>query len=246
MDNNYKSISMIDGVEVKVPQGLNIKGIVSETDNILQTINAYDMVNIKKNHLNRDGKVNIVLEDNSEDIESGISQIINAFSYYCKIKVENIIIEVNKCHLRLNDDYSNILSGLLMGLNFFYRTNLSIRELIVIGNMVNPMIEYYLVCGCRKITKDGELSSIGNNPFSRYAIIERKDEYSLDEKLRLKSFFDNKKNLRCDFYKNIFFVANVDEALFNISHEVRQELGHAKINIYENASQSKILTKYLK
>lgn len=238
----------MEKVIIKVPQGLNIKSISENQDDavsVLQTVNAYDEISIE-----RDFSRNIEFYIKNEeiidnDLNEEINKIIKLFSLIYKVDVKNIIIKIKKNPLRINDDSSNILAGLLLCLNYYYKLKLDLKELVQFSKNINEIVEFYLKCGCKKINKDGSLVHIGFNPYSKYIILESKN-YNEDMLLKFKRQLNKYNNYNGDYERGFFYLACKDDVLSYIPIIIKKEIHADSLHYLENARENKVLIKYLK
>ena len=119
----------------------------------LQNTNAMDEVILKKGN-------DLELQGDILDIEKEkIIKTLKMFQEITGVERENICINVKRICMRFSS-ISNIEAGLLIGLNEFYHTNLSMEELKKMGNKIDNLVSYFLVGGFKKIDEEkGELVS---------------------------------------------------------------------------------------
>ena len=235
----------METVEIKCPRSIDLKNLVNDnnpdTKSILQSVDIFDKVNlIKKNR----GNLGVCIESEDEfniDFKNKIRNIIETFSRYVNINIDNLTIGFEKESISLLSNNYNILAGVLIGLNILYSTNLSSRELIFLASFVDSEISYYLVCGYKRIDINNKIHSIGENKFNKYYLI---DDMSKEELIKIKEFL-LKDNIDYGVNGNYYFIALKDRDTLHIPISLKKEFKGIKIIDCKNTDGNRIFVKYL-
>ena len=235
-------------VEIKCPRSLDLTALDKQNihDNgvILQTIDIYDSVIIKQEIKKETGLVVISKDDVSDDLKDKIKEIILIYSKYTGIKIDNIVIELKRNEINILEQDENILAGLLIGLNNYFKTDLTLHELIFLGKKIDSLIAYYLIDGYKRIDNDYKVRNNGNNPYTKYYLIKPISTITKEELLRMKEFIEKYPNLDYGFANEIYFIAVKDNIPLSIPISLKKEFSKTKIYMCKNASENKILIKY--
>lgn len=189
---------MLKKVEVSCPAKinlfLNVTGYNQEkklhnVKMISQTIDLYDKVILQETKV----KTGLVVKCNDVllDENNNCFKIAKLFFDYTKINPDGFLITIEKNipnKAGLSSD-STDSAGVLLGLNEYYHTNLTKRELIFLSSLIGPNVPYFIYSGCKYITECGErIENYNKSPYQSFLIIKpdfgisTKDMYSrLDE-----------------------------------------------------------------
>lgn len=239
-------------VEVMCPRSIDLTSIDAINNKLkdnakflLETIDIYDSVVIKEEVRKRIGLVIISNENLNKSFQETIKRVINIFFQYTNLKIRDIYININLNSLKYLRSEENVLSGLLIGLNLYFKTNLTMHELIFLANKVNRLISYYLVGGYKKIDVDGKISNIGENLYSKYYLLEPKIEMTSEEKEKIKNFLNQYPNIEYGF-QDIYFIAIKSNISSMIPISLKKEFNNIGIYTINNVKNHKVLAKYLK
>ena len=158
---------------------LNIDGFNKEKElhylNLVnQTINIFDVINIRKNNKK---EVPLQINANLEVLEylyDDLFKIYQLFYSYTKREFDGIVVGIEK-NIPIRSglgDKSSIIAGFLVGLNEIYHTNLSNHELIFLTSLVNFEAPYFIKGGYAKVFNVGnKITPLENNPYNNYLVI---------------------------------------------------------------------------
>ncbi|MBR3660284.1 MAG: hypothetical protein IKN63_00075 [Bacilli bacterium] len=228
-------------VTIKCCESLNLNNIIkNDTENIFQTINLYDEVCISRNINKQKGiliKSNVEL---AEETKNNIQKLIDLFLNYVSITCDSLVVDIKKNKLNLLDNDYNILAGLLMGLNIYFKIYLPSHELIYLSKKIDELIAYYLICGYKKIDVNHRNYNIGENIYSKYFLF---DNINSEELLKVEEFV-SKNNLSYDESNKYPFLAVNYDFSFNALVSLKKEVEGIKIYDFKNTNENKILVKY--
>ncbi|MBQ8891250.1 MAG: hypothetical protein IJ068_00075 [Bacilli bacterium] len=238
-------------VDVNCPKSLDLKNIVKtkESASILQTVDVFDKVAITSYLRGMPGIFIKSSEELDDALKNDIKMIVDLFLKYINISVSNLEINIEKNRLNLTNNYYNILAGILIGLNIYFQNSLHKHELIYLGSTINNLIGYYIECGYKKIDIDNRYSSIGENNYYKYIILE---DLKKEELLRIKNKLIeiNKEHVIADFNNEYFFIALSRNLVFkynlsNLPIKLKKEFNNVKVTITSNVNENKVLVRYL-
>ncbi len=239
-------------IEIKCPRSIDLKGISSleskayeDAKAILQTIDIYDIVRIHQEIKLETGIVISSKTELLEEIKEKIQKIVTVFSEYANLEIKNLIIDIEKEPSYLLETDFSIYAGVLIGLNEFFKTKLSFHELMFLGNQIDPLVSYYLEDGYKKFDLSGKLKNIGNNPYTKYFLIES-IESSKGEIEKMQEF--RKKYANIDYKEvndNLSFIAIKDIIPSAIPISLKKNFPKTRIIACRNSKEHKVL-KYLK
>ncbi len=140
---------------------------------INQTINMYDIINIKPSR-----NSNLLTINTTEEIFSilyeDLSKTYEIFLNYVKLPPHNISITITKNIPTKSGlgDKGSIIAGFLIALNMIYNSRLEKHELIFLASLINFEAPYFIVGNYAKITNTGnKITPLDNNPYKSYLII---------------------------------------------------------------------------
>ena len=186
----------------KINLALSIKGKLKdgyhEVDMIMQTVDLFDIVTIKKNNLNyKSIKINCNKDLKCKDKENIVFKASEAFFNYTGINNPGIIIEIEK-HIPL---FAGLAGGSSDGaaaivcLNEMFKTGLSKEQMENIGAKVGADIPFCIEGGTARAVGIGvELQRIDDFPDCGIVII--KPECNISTKEAYKKFDDL--GIRCE------------------------------------------------
>ena len=230
-------------VEINCPRSINLKNINSIKNNnikyLLQSVDIYDKVIISQN-IKHNGIFIKSIDTLNNEFEKEIKEIIDIYSKYTGINVDNIniIIEKNKNILFVSK--YGILANILIGLNIYYNNKLTIHELFYVASLVNNYIGFYLVCGYREIEDNDKIYNHMENIFKKYLLF---SNLSSENKLRIMEYVCKHKLSYND--ENNYFIAFKENEILKDFLNVKKEFKDIKLYEFENVSKNKILKKYL-
>lgn len=238
-------------IEIGCPRSINLKSISSlnekykEAKYIMQTINIYDYISIRKEIKQSSGIKIISKDDLSDNLKDSIREILNIFFKYIGLNIKDLIIEINFDNILCLRKEEALLAGLLIGLNDYFKVQLTVRELLYLAEKVNPFISYYIFGGYKKIKEEGRCYNSGDNPFYKYLLIENFPKDNLDELKRLKNSLLNQNDFFLGEDECVFIATNkIINASIPIS--IKREFSSTLLRILDNVSGHKVLIKYLK
>lgn len=102
-----------------------------------------------------------------------IKKAINTFFEYTNTSRDNIVVRVNKQIPEQIDlkELDNIAAGVILGLNIYYRLNLSNEELIQIGLLVNNTIPLFINGGYQQICNYQMICRLEEDRCEEYLIV---------------------------------------------------------------------------
>ena len=238
-------------VEIGCPRSINLisipefKNKYGETKSIMQTIDIYDFVSIKKD-INKSLGVLIISRDNlTNELKNNIRKIINIFSNYIGVFINDITIEIKYDDYIYSKREENILAGLLIALNDYFKVQLTMSELIYLGEKINSFISYYLVGGYKKVLENGKFYNIGNNQYKKYLILNNFSTDNIEEYDRLRNYLLNYNNTFLGKNEYIF-IAIKDILKPNFVFSLKKEFSYTSMHILNNVDNHRVLIKYLK
>ena len=130
-----------------------------------------------------------------------------SFQEYTNLKVENISVNIKRVCIRFSN-ISNIIAGILIGLNEYYHTNLDLEELKKISYKVDKSAPYFLIGGFKKIDEEkGCMLTLPKNLYQRYIIVDKNNDILLENQDEIKKFGiinkDYKENLPYSDYEKL-------------------------------------------
>lgn len=231
---------------LKLTLFLNYQGIDKQTNlkklNIInQTIDIYDKLVITEFKRKYDG-INIECNDYKEEFY----KTCKLFFDYTNIKINSLLLEIEIANQDLTclGSKDSIMAGILLGLDRYYQTNLTKRELVFLALNLGGWVPYFLVSGYAKINNN-QIDVLKDNKFQNYLLINTKENYSNNfilEKLKdlnvsLKSY--NEAGLYNDFTKimpdEIIRLRNFLNNFSSINHSL-SDLGPIYFIGYDNKS----------
>lgn len=236
-------------VEVGCPRSIDLislpglKDKYKDAKSILETIDIYDYISIKRDIKNSTGILITSYNDIDEILKDDIRKIITLFSNYVGIKINDIIIDIKYDENILFKSNESLLAGLLLSLDIFYKTQLTMHELIFLAEKLNPLISYYVLGGYKKINDNDNSYNIGDNPYNKYILIDKKIENKQEEE-RLRNFLSS--NHLTYGLDNIYFIAMKNVINTSIPISLKREFSNTIVHAVNNARGHKILLKYLK
>ncbi len=236
-------------VEVGCPRSIDLislpglKDKYKDAKSILETIDIYDYVSIKRDIKNSTGILITSYNDIDEILKDDIRKIITLFSNYVGIQINDIIIDIKYDENILFKSNESLLAGLLLSLDIFYKTQLTMHELIFLAEKLNPLISYYVLGGYKKINDNDNPYNIGDNPYKKYLLLEKKFIDKTEED-RLHNFL-LESNIIYGI-DNIYFIAMKNVINTSIPISLKREFSNIIVHTVNNARGHKILLKYLK
>ena len=236
-------------VEVGCPRSIDLislpglKDKYKDAKSILETIDIYDYISIKRDIKNSTGILITSYNDIDEILKDDIRKIITLFSNYVGIKINDIIIDIKYDENSLFKSNESLLAGLLLSLDIFYKTQLTIHELIFLSEKMNPLTSYYVLGGYKKINDNDNSYNIGDNYYNKYILIDKKIDDKQEEE-RLQNFLLS--NHLIYGLDNVYFIAMKDVINTSIPISLKREFSNTIIYTAKNVSGHKILLKYLK
>ena len=229
-------------IEIDTPRSIDLINLAekkeSDIKNILQSVNIYDKVKIYKEK----NQTDIIIKSKEElddEIKEKIKKLIGLFSKYTGIDIDGLTLEVEwdkNDILRVNE---NVLAGILVGLNVYYKSFLPNHELLLdheliyLANRIDSMIAYYVVCGFRKISYNGKIYKNRENIYNRYILI----EYLKEERERLRNFIIENSDIDYDVSNNynFYFLAIKNNQFSTFPIAIKREFD-SKVVTVQNAS----------
>ena len=237
-------------VEVNCPRSIDLLSIKSikekylDAKSILETIDIYDFISIKQ-EIKKETGIMIISNDNlSITFQEQLKEILNIFSKYVGLKIHNLTIEIKLNPFVYLKTEENILAGLLLALNNYFKKYLTLHELVYLANKINPLISYYIVGGYKKIDMDNKNINIGENIYHKYFLLDKMSNNN-EEIERLQTFLTNYNNIDYGI-DECYFVAIKDFVLPRIPISLKKEFPNVVVNTFSNVKEPKVLIKYLK
>lgn len=236
-------------VEIGCPRSIDLLSLpgykekYKDAKSILETIDVYDYIIIRREIKDSTGILITSKEEISDCLKDDLKKIILIFSNYVGIKINDIIIDIKYADINCFRTNESILAGLLIALNLFFKTQLTIHELVYLSEKINQLTSYYIIGGYKKINEKDNNYSIGKNDYNKYVLLEKKFEDIVEEE-RLKKFLLNN-NLKYGI-DNIYYIAVKDVLVPSIPISIKREFPNMIIHTANNVSGHKILVKYLK
>lgn len=236
-------------VEVNCPRSLdlsllNTNKYDNNTDSIRQTIDIYDSIVLWQEIKKSTGIVINYGEYLSEELKEAIMQILGIYSNYVGLKIKDLIIQINKDpYGYLNDNY-NILSGILVALNDYFKSNLTNHELIYLAQKVNKLISYYLVGNYKKILTDGKIKNIGDNIYYKYFLFNNELNDNIE---KIESIVTDNTNLDyLSIDRNLICIAVKNNSPSFLPMQIKKSIPNLTIKSCKNTFGNKVLVKYIK
>lgn len=162
-----------------------------------QTINVYDILEIAELKKEDD---RIEINSDSKDIplncENLCYKACQLFFKYTGIKHSQVKIFIDKkipTSMGFGGSASDA-AGVLIGLNKYYKTNLTERELLLLAYELGYEVPYFIISGYASINDSLKIEKLHNNPYSDYLII--KPNISIDKDKILLNLDNTKSNER--------------------------------------------------
>lgn len=148
-----------------------------------QTVDIYDVLEITE-FKNDDTGIEIISDskDIPFDNENICYKACQLFLKYTGIKTNSLKIFLDK-KIPVSMGFagsSSDAAGLLIGLNKYYKTNLTERELLLLAFELGYEVPYFIVSGYASINDSLKIEKLHENPYSNYLII--KPNISIDKK----------------------------------------------------------------
>lgn len=183
---------MLKQVEISCPATLNLFLNVTGYDQnkkmhtvkmINQSIDLYDTIYIQEFLRKNDGIIIKINNDILNDNTNNCYKAAKLFFDYTGITTNCLEIKIDKKipnMAGLGGEDTDV-AGILIGLDRYYQTNLTIKELMTLGFQISAGVPYFIKLGCALVTGYGEqISKYLKNPYTRYLII--KPNISLNSK----------------------------------------------------------------
>ena len=183
---------MLKQVEISCPATLNLFLNVTGYDQnkkmhtvkmINQSIDLYDTIYIQEFLRKNDGIIIKINNDILNDNTNNCYKAAKLFFDYTGITTNCLEIKIDKKipnMAGLGGEDTDV-AGILIGLDRYYQTNLTIKELMTLGFQISPGVPYFIKMGCALVTGYGEqVNKYLKNPYTRYLII--KPNISLNSK----------------------------------------------------------------
>ena len=181
---------MLKKVEVSCPAKinlfLNVTGFNEEKKlysikMINQTIDLYDNITLQETKVGN----GITIKSNNIILLNSIClDAAKLFFEYTKIKPNNFLITIQK-NIPDNSGLganSTDAAGVLLGLNEYYHTNLTKRELIFLSSLLGQDVPYFIYSGCKIITGYGDkIDEYLKSPYQRFIIIKPDFDLKLED-----------------------------------------------------------------
>ena len=238
-------------VEIGCPRSIDLMAIPSikekypDAKSILETVDLYDMVSIRRDIKLQTGIIFISNEEIDNDIKEKMKMIIVLFSKYIGISIRDLIIEIKidtSKYLRKDEP---LLAGLLIALNHFYKNQLTMHELVYLSERIDPILGYYIIGGYKKISEIGKSYNIGDNQFNKYLLLENISTDNKEELERLRNFLSNYNDLNIGI-DECYFLAIKGIINPSIPINLKREFPKTIIRTINNTNKHKTLIKYLK
>lgn len=173
---------MAKSIEILCPARLTLFSNAYESKNIKrfkiinQTISLYDKLEISEDRKKYDG-IKIISSKNGLTFDQNniCYKTCSLFFEYTGINPNtfNVILEKG---IPMTIDLAgseSLAAGLLKGLNEYYNTNLTKKQLMFLAHMIGDEVPYFLISGYAKIKDDfTNIEKIHDNPYCTYLIIE--------------------------------------------------------------------------
>lgn len=175
-----KSIEVL--CPLKLTLFLNYRGVDQNNSlnlNIVnQTIDIYDRVVITEFKRKNDG-INIKFDNYQHELY----EACKLFLEYTKISVKSLSVEVEIANPDLTTlgSKESILAGLLLGLNRYYDTNLTKRELLFLASLIGKDVSYFIISGYAKVDNN-QISKLSDNKYEDYVIVKPSEKSDLEDK----------------------------------------------------------------
>ena len=183
---------MLKQVEIACPAKLSLFLNVTGYDEkkqmhtvkmINQSINLYDTIYIQEFLRRDDGIIikinNDILNDNTANCYKAAKLFFDYTSNCLEIKIDKKIPNM----VGLGGEDTDV-AGILIGLDKYYQTNLTIKELMNLGFQISEGVPYFIKMGCALVTGYGEqVSKYLKNPYARYLIIKPNISLNAEEML---------------------------------------------------------------
>ena len=238
-------------VQVNCPRSIDLLSISNIKDNnkdakhILQTVDIYDFISIKQEIKKQTGIIIISDDELLDTTKNKIKETIWLFSNYIGINIRDLIIEIKLDNFSFFKCEENILAGILIALNNYFKRYITLHELVFLADKIDPLISYYIVGGYKKIDNNNRSYNIGKNIYNKYLLIDKFNVINNEETNRFKSFLDNYENLSYGIGE-CCFIAIKDYIVSNIPISLKKNFSKVVIHTVNNVKEPKVLIKYLK
>lgn len=209
---------------------------------INQTISLYDKLTISEEK-NKYNGIKIITNPGIKNFNNNILLACKLFFDYTQINHDLIHIEIEKVIPTSKGlaGTSSDVAGILLGLNQFYHTNLTKKELLLLASHLGRNVPYFIVSGYALINDSPiNIEKLHHNPFYSYLIIEPNlqrplletnqiktnriitfqkelyndfSKYNYQELIRLKEYLQSQENLQYLLLNKgpIYFVASKEK-----------------------------------
>ena len=250
---------MIKIVEILCPTCIKLPFNNNQnTVNINQTVDIYDTVNIyQRKKLNKEFEV-ISKDKISLNLMDSISKAVQLFKNYTNVDITNTVLEIEKNHdlKKLNHD-DNIIAGIFLGLNYYFKTNLTSRELFFLGSQINLNVAYFIMGGACYLDQNlKHVTKTKHNPYSNYLLIDsdcyklhdikEEESYNSTKRTQIEVFLDKYPDLNHVYLDNdsISLVAFPSNLSIPIAISVKKEFPKVKVYSCRNVNHSTLIGKY--
>lgn len=195
---------------------------------INQTVNIYDKLTISEDKKKYDG-IKIISKDLKIQPENNICyKAAKLFFEYTGVNPNtfNILLEKNIPIKKGFAGSASLAAGILKGLNEYYHTNLTKRELMLLAIELGEEVPYFIVSGYASINDEfTNIKRLHDNPYQSYLIVELKNNELAKNEIDL---FNNSKIIRFDdsmLYNE--FSKNISPELLRLENYIRS---HTDLN----------------
>ena len=187
----------------------------------LQNSNIMDYVEIKRDY-------GLEIKGDIELLEREVFlRSINIFQECTKLKVDNLSIDIKRMCKRFYST-SNIIAGILIGLNEYYHANLTIDELKKLSYKIDKFAPYFLVGGFKKYDEEKEeMVNLPKNLYQSYIIVDKKDNLLLENSNDIKKYGV----VNID-YKTNFPYSDYEKLVSNNYNDIKEYLKQYKEFVY--------------
>ena len=202
-------------VEVHCPAKINLFLNITDYDEIKklhnlkminQTVNLYDIITMQE-YSKKD--LGIVINSDANiplDETNSCYKACKLFFDYTKINPSTFYIYIKKNipNMAGLGGESTDAAGVLLGLNQYYQTELSKKELASLGFQVGSDVPFFIYSGCCLVSGCGEkVTNFIKNPYQRYLLIKPNIEMSTKEMFQ--KFSENKLMITRMVPENLLF-----------------------------------------
>lgn len=189
---------------------------------INQTVDIYDKLTISEDKKKYEG-IKIISKDLNIQPENNICyKAAKLFFEYTGITPNtfNIYLEKNIPIKKGFAGSSSLAAGVLKGLNEYYHTNLTKKELMLLAIKLGEEVPYFIVSGYASINDEiTNVKRLHDNPYQSYLIVEPKNLEIESNEFHL---FDNYKIIRFDdsmLYNE--FSKNISSKLLSLENYIK-------------------------